>query len=154
MWHLAVLLAKHYHSAAILSFSGRLMGMVTVPWYHLLLTDSSCVVGIWGIFFKLTPCAQNKTGEQMGKYAGGDRLHLYLLSGSVSNTPAASWKHHRVICNNKQSAMSQMLSLEQSTSPCFSLFFLGPQPSFEEPHTVSVAAKHASTQACTFVHNE
>lgn len=52
----------------------------------------------------------------MDKYAGGDGLHLYLLSGSMTNAPAASWEDHRVTRNNKQSAMSQILSLERSTS--------------------------------------
>lgn len=70
----------------------------------------------------------------MDKYVGGDRLHLYLLSASLSNAPVASWENHRVICNNKQSSMSQILSLERSTGLLFSplslIFFFLPSKIF------------------------
>lgn len=46
--------------------------------------------------------------------AGGLRLHP--MSDFLSNAPAASSEDHRAICNNKQSAMSQMLSVKWSTS--------------------------------------
>lgn len=58
----------------------------------------------------------------MDKYVGGDSLHLCLLSGSMSNAPAASWEDHRVIRNNKQSAMSQILSLEHFLFLSFFVF--------------------------------
>lgn len=84
----------------------------------------------------------------MDKYAG-DRLHLYLLHDSMSNAPAASWEDHRVIRNNKQSAMSQILSLERSTSLLVSLFsfflpnFLLWYTHMQRNHIQSPAGKHA-----------
>lgn len=85
----------------------------------------------------------------MDKYVEGDRLYPYILSGLMSNAPAASWEDHRAIRNNKQSAMSQILSLERSTSLPDSLFLSLSPPSLyvdtyaTRPHTLSLAGKHA-----------
>lgn len=81
----------------------------------------------------------------MDKYVEGDRPHLSLslalsrylyLSrpAAVSNAPVASCENRGVICNNKQSSMSQRLSLERSAG-LLSLsrlsLFLSPPAFFE-----------------------
>lgn len=53
---------------------------------------SYSIVGIPGSFFSPTHTisAQQPRGKKMDKYAEGGRLHVYILSGSVSNALAAS----------------------------------------------------------------
>lgn len=61
--------------------------------------------------------------EGADKYVGGDRLHLSRLSGLVSNGLVNSYEDGRVPNKNKESAVSQILSLKWSRSHCFSYSF-------------------------------
>lgn len=117
-------------SPAVISFSSNDSTAVT---HTTVLRWSSCGPVLW--FHHVVPSCGSRVSRILQKHnshpsdntveikllslcslSGAGGLRLNPMSDCLSNAPAASSQDHRAICNNKQSAMSQMLSVKWSTS--------------------------------------